>query len=122
MSLTLPIFNRNEGARARAEAQVEQLIRQQEALRQQVALEIQNALAQQKQARDNYKVIKEEVLPTLNEGRQLAEKAFQRGGSSYLLVLQLNSQYLTARARELELMRDQRRAQAQIERSVGYQP
>ena len=62
----------------------------------------------------------DELLPTLKTVVELTRKNYLDGGTSYFLVLQTTSQFLDARARELRLSADLRRAVAELERSVGY--
>ena len=48
-----------------------------------------------------------------------AERSFQEGDVSYLFVLENSRRLIEARLRERELVADQQRARARIERAVG---
>lgn len=117
--LRVPLLNRNEGGRLRAHAQIEQNIKLYEARRQTAVRDILAARIQVKQAKDNLRAIRAKVIPALKEARGLAEKAYQGGGASYFLVLQTVSDYLAARAQELQLIQAAEIAFAELERSVG---
>ena len=119
IALRLPIFDRNQGGIVRADAEVDQAELTYEELRQRTATEIRNAHAQLQQASDNLAIVQRDVLPSLEQAIQLAEKAFASGGTSYLLYWQTAAQLIEAQARELDLIRDQRVAIAELERSVG---
>jgi len=117
--LDVPIFNRNEGGIARAESEVEQALRRRLAVHDQIVLEVTNAQTQLEQASQSLDVLEQQVLPVMQDAVELAERAFEGGDTSYLLVLEATNRFLGARAMELEQLAAYRRAWAELERSVG---
>lgn len=119
LRFTIPIFNRNQGGIAIAEAQLGGMARRYVAVRDQVALDVRTAHTQLEQAQQNLELVRDEILPALQQAQVLARKNYENGGAPYFLVLQTTSQYLDARMRELQLEADMRRAVAGLERGVG---
>lgn len=120
LRMTLPLFNGNRGQRAIAEAEQERAARQVVTLRDQIALDVKGSYAQASQAFDNLTITRDELLPELTRTVELAQRNYVGGGSDYFLVLQTTSQYLDARATELQLAANLRRAVAELERGVGH--
>lgn len=119
LQLELPLFNQNQGQRARAEADYDRLAWAFVATRQRVALEIRNAHSRLEAARQALALLRAEVLPDLDTATKQAEKAFEGGEASYLMVLETARQQLDAHTREVELEAEIRRAAAELDRSVG---
>ncbi|MDA1016413.1 MAG: TolC family protein [Planctomycetota bacterium] len=119
LRMSLPIFNRNQGGIAIAEAQWRRAARQYVTVRDRVALEVRTAHIQLEQATRNLKFLREKILPVLQQAEQLARRNYENGGATYFLVLQTTGQYVDSRIRELQLLADVRRATAELERSVG---
>ena len=120
LRFSIPIFNRNQGGIAIADAQWEQAVRQYVTVRDQVTLDVRNAHTQLVQASENLNAVRSEILPTLREAEELARRNYENGGTPYFLVLQTTGQYLDARLRESQLAADLRRAIAELDRSVGH--
>jgi cobalt-zinc-cadmium efflux system outer membrane protein len=118
-SFELPIFNRNQGFIARADAEVEVASRQYVALKQRVALEVAEAREQLVQALAALKTVREQVLPPLQRAVALAEDQYKKGDVAYLFVLEQNRGLIDAQLRIVDSEAAIRRAQAQLERSVG---
>jgi cobalt-zinc-cadmium efflux system outer membrane protein len=119
LRFSIPIFNRNQGGIAIADAQWQRAARQYVAVRDQVTLEVRTAHTQMEQAQQNLNLVRNEILPALQQAQELARRNYENGGAPYFLVLQTTSQYLDARSRELQLEADLRRAIAELERGVG---
>jgi len=117
---TLPVFNWNQGGIARAEAEVERAVKQQQTLRNQITLEVRRAHAQYLQARSELDVLKTKVRPEVETAIRQTQKAYEEGNTSYLLVLEITRQLLDSYLREAQLYADLRRTWAELERSVGY--
>jgi cobalt-zinc-cadmium efflux system outer membrane protein len=115
----IPIFNRNQGGIARATAELEAAKYNRDQILDQIVQQIRLASIQERQANSNYNVLRSDVLPTLDEAREIATKGFEDGGTSYLLVLQTTSQYLDVKARMLEQEAAVRRARAELELNCG---
>lgn len=120
LRMTLPLWNRNRGKVAIAQAQYEQALRQYTTIRDQITLDVRNAATQAAQAAENLELIQDEILPTLDVAISSAQKAYEAGGADYFLVLQTTSQFIDARARESRLAADYRQAIAELERSIGH--
>ena len=119
LRFTIPVFNRNRGGIAIADAQWQQAARQYVTVRDRVTLEVSTAHTQLEQAQQNLHLLRTEILPTLQLAEGLARRNYENGGAPYFLVLQTTSQYLDSRMRELQLEADVRRALAELERGVG---
>lgn len=118
----LPIFNFNQGAISRAEAEVEQNAWRVIALRQQIATEVTQAHGQLLQARESLARWRAEVSPALERAVQHATEQFTAGEASYLAVLDATRRAIDGRLRLAELEADVRRALAQRDRSAGGAP
>lgn len=120
LRMRLPIFNGNDGGIAIADARVQQELRRYLSLRDQIQLEVRTAKTRFDQATENLAAVRSDLLPALQQAVELAGKNYENGGTPYFLVLQTTSQYLDARMQELDLVAAQRRAAAELDRSVGY--
>lgn len=119
LRFSLPVFNGNRGGRAIAAASYEQAVSRTVTIRDQIAVEVRTAHTAVERADENLRAVREEILPALAEAEELARENYAAGGAPYFLVLQTTSQFLDARARELELEVELRRAVADLERGVG---
>jgi cobalt-zinc-cadmium efflux system outer membrane protein len=119
LRLSIPVFNRNQGAIARAEAEVARLQRQYTRLQDTIVLEVRQAHTRLLQAQQDSRIWREQVLPQADQAVASAEKALEEDGVSLLLVLETTRQLLDARQRALQAAADCHRAVAELERSVG---
>ena len=119
LSIELPIFNRNQGLIARADADVEVATRQYLALKQRVAFEVQESRALLLQAQAGLEKVNQEVLPALRSTVQLADQQYQKGEVAYLFVLEQTRGMIDAQLRLADSEAAVRRGFAQLERSVG---
>jgi cobalt-zinc-cadmium efflux system outer membrane protein len=119
LDASLPLFNRNQGARARAGAELQRASAAYAAIQQQVALELREATAQFDQASESLAAWRSSIVEPLEANVASAERSFGAGETSYLFVLENTRRLTEARVRERELDADQRRAHARIERAVG---
>ena len=115
----LPVFNRNQGGIARADAEVERVSWQYLATRQRIANEVQDAFNQYWQARETLAQWQANILPQAEANVQLSEAAFKNGDQSYLFVLDALRRKTEIQAREVELQAELRRAIVQLDRSIG---
>lgn len=120
LRMRIPIFNGNKGNKAIASAQLRQAVDGTKTVHDRIVLDVRNAHSQAVQARRNLEALRGRVLPTLQEAETLARRNYVGGGTSYFLVLQTTGQFLDARAREIQLEGDLRRAIAELDRSVGH--
>jgi len=119
ISVELPIFHRNNGMIARAEAEVAAASLQYLALKQRVAFEVAEARSQWVQASDALRKLREDLKPTLDRAAALMQEQYTRGEVSYLNVLEQTRPLADLRIREVDGEGAVRRAAAQLERSVG---
>jgi cobalt-zinc-cadmium efflux system outer membrane protein len=117
----IPLFNRNQAGRARAQAGIERAAWQYLAARQRVLLEVREATFQYAQSGEALGILRARILPTLQANVQRAERAFDLGEASYAAVLEAGRRGIEARFREAELAARLERAAAQLERSLGGQ-
>lgn len=115
----LPVFNRNQGGIGRADAEVQRAAWQFLVTRQRIALDVAEAFNQRKQALETLKIWQQQTIPAATENLRLAERAFQTGDQSFLVVLEADRRLVDIRMREAELKADARRAEIQLERAVG---
>ncbi len=119
IDLGLPVLNRNQGGRARAQAQLRQASAAYAAIQQRVGHEIREAAALFDQAQTSIAAWRETIVGPLQANVAGAERSFQEGDVSYLFVLESAKRLTEARLRERDLVADQQRARARIERAVG---
>lgn len=117
--VTLPIFNHNEGAIARAEAEWEKLCRQQQTIHNQIVLEVRQAHLRYAQAKAELEVLDRETRPEVTAAIQRASAAYRDGDVGYIVVLQTTRQLIDTELRQEQLHAELRRAWAELERSVG---
>ena len=119
LDASLPIFNRNQGGRARASAELQRASAAYAAIQQQVALELREATALFDQARESLATWRDRIVLPLEANVADANRSFTEGDTSYLFVLEHTRRLTDARIRERELAADEHRARARIERAVG---
>lgn len=119
LRVTIPIFNQGQDGIARAEAQLEQAMRQRVTVHNQIILDVRRALTQYQQARAELEVLEQKVRPEVEAAIRRAERAYREGGAPYFLVLETTRQLLDSHLRAAQLNADRRRAWAELERSVG---
>ncbi len=119
ISAELPIFHRNQGLIARADADVEVQMRLYLALKQRVAFEVQEARQLLLQAQAGLSRLNAEVLPALRKTASLAQQQYEKGEVAYLFVLEQTRGLVDAELRLADSEAVVRRSLAQLERSVG---
>jgi outer membrane protein, heavy metal efflux system len=115
----LPIFNRNQGGIARAHAEYLSALHARDTIRDQIVMEVRTAFDQFHQADQNYTIVRDKVMPAIQDAVGISKKGFADGGTDYLLVLQTTTQYLDGKQRMLTQIAAMRRAYADLERAVG---
>ncbi|MCI0461463.1 MAG: TolC family protein [Gemmataceae bacterium] len=117
--VTLPVFNRNQGNIARAEAELERAERQRQTVRNQIVLDVYQAHYRYAQAGAELEVLDARVLPEVKDAIRRTELAYREGNTPYVVVLETTRQLLDSRLRWHQLQAELRRAWAELERSVG---
>jgi cobalt-zinc-cadmium efflux system outer membrane protein len=119
VDLAIPIFDRGQGAAARAAAELERARLERDALRDRAGLEVVIARLRFVAARDEEERLRSELLPELEESSRRAERAYELGGASLLVVLEAATRVVKIRVRAAEAEAALGRARAELERSVG---
>ncbi len=119
LRMTVPIFNRNQGGIARAEAELDQLTRRRLTVHNQIIQDVRTAFARYHQSRAELELLLRKTRPEVEAAIRRAEAAFEKGNATYLIVLETNRQLIDTLAREAQLFAELRRAWAELERSVG---
>ena len=119
LRMSLPIFNQNQGAKARAAAEVERLQREYSRLQDTISREVRQAYTRLEQAQAIRTLWREQLLPAAAEATEIARNALAQDGVTPLLVLETSRQLLTAQQQELLAAMDVRLALAELERCVG---
>lgn len=114
----LPIFNQNQGGRARAETELEQASWSYITVLQQIGADVRSAYARFAQAEEALSRWPDEVLEPAENSMRLANRAHELG-ASHLVLLEATRRLVEARARQVDLEADLRRAWAELARSVG---
>ncbi len=117
--MTLPLFHQNQGAIARAQAELEQAARRRQSVHQQIVWDVRTAHERLAQAQAELAVLQNDVQPRVEEAIAKAEAAYRAGNTPYVVVLENTRQLIETRLREAQLRTDARRAWAELERSVG---
>lgn len=118
--LEIPLFNRNEGGRARARSEMERAAQNYIAVRQRISLEVKEASARLTAAREALSLLRERIVPAATEAAARAQKAYAVGEESYLFALEAERSLLDARLREVEAASDLRRADAELRYGLGF--
>ncbi len=114
-----PVFDWNQGGRGRAAAEVERAARQYTAVRQRITLEVKESLQRYEEARESAARWQKEILPRLAEAAAITEQALAAGDVSYLALLAGRRALADGQLQAAEAEAAVRRAQAELERSVG---
>jgi cobalt-zinc-cadmium efflux system outer membrane protein len=115
----LPIFNRNQGGRLRAETELQRASAAYVAIQQQVGLDVREAVTLLDQAQESRTAWRTTLVTPLEANLADAEDAYRAGDNSFLFVLENSRRLIEARLRERELAADETRALARIERATG---
>lgn len=118
-SLPWPLFNRNEGNIAEAEAQIEKARDQRIATKAQLGNALAIAYEEMTGARTNIKAYRENVLPPVEEAYKLTNEGYENGRLGYLEVLDAQRTLFDARQQQLESLIQYHKAVAEIEGITG---
>lgn len=111
-------FNQNNAARALADANVENALRQLNAAREKAASEVRSARARMDEARTVSRGW-ETALPALRTALDRAEKSVALGEANQLIALDAARRLADARAKSAESEARLREARAQLEHAIG---
>ncbi|MCA8976995.1 MAG: TolC family protein [Planctomycetes bacterium] len=119
LQLELPLFDLGDGRSAKARAEVEQTVRQLWAVRHRVRAEVAEAIANARQAIADSRRCRAIITPAVRQARDGARRAYESGNTSLLPLLLREVRLGEARSLEAQAAREERRALAELERSVG---
>lgn len=119
VDVAIPLFNQNQGNRARAVAELERAARRYAAARDLIALEVRVSRAALVSAQEARDALDAKVRPAMAEALAAARKAFDAGETSSGPVLELEARSARVELRRAEVEAERRRALANVERNVG---
>lgn len=119
LDVGIPIFDRNQGGILRGHAGLQRASAAYLAAQRQVALDVREAGAQLAQARQSRAIWARDILTPLETNVADATDSFAAGENSYLFVLENTRRLIDARLRAREILADEERAQARLERAIG---
>ena len=117
--VTIPIFNRNQGGIARAEAELDQLVRRRLTVQNQIITDVRLAHIRYRTGRAELDILRSKLRPEVENAVRITRVSQEKGNVPFLLVLETNRQLLDTFGREAQLHADLRRAWAELERAVG---
>jgi cobalt-zinc-cadmium efflux system outer membrane protein len=119
IALPIPIFDQNQGAIGRAEAEARHAAFAHIELQRRIAGEVLEARAREASAAAALDRYRTELLPAAERALERAVGAYEAGDQSYQAVLDATLRLETARVSEAELDAELRRARADLDRAVG---
>lgn len=121
VGLTVPLMpgDRNRGLVAEAQANVELVDAEQAATRVQIEAQLFAFYEGLKHGLHSAEILRDEVLPRLQEAAAQTRKGYEAGRYSYYELQQLQSELLSTRAGLVETAIDARRQMIEIERLTG---
>jgi cobalt-zinc-cadmium efflux system outer membrane protein len=119
VSLDLPIFDQNQAGIARAEFELAQLVKLQEAAHLAIAQDVRTAIDTTRTAAGNHDLYERELLPLAEENLALARESYSVGRSTFIVLLEVQRTLLEIRKQAIESSIESASATASLERVVG---
>ena len=119
LQMELPLFNKNQGLIARADAEVTQAAWRYATLRDRVELDVRESLARWEQASAAAHQLQTQVQPAIEQSIQQSVTIYNNGDASYLNVLESTRLRFDVILRKLDADAAMARALAELERAVG---
>jgi cobalt-zinc-cadmium efflux system outer membrane protein len=119
VSIPLPLWDRNDGAVARAQAERSRLRYETEALRRNLQREADTARRQMAIALSEVEAIDARLLPMADEALALARQGYNAGGFSYLDVLEAQRILVNARLQRISALHAYHTARVALARLTG---
>ncbi len=120
--MPLPLWNRQQGRIAAAEAELRRSRRSRDALVLRIEEEIRAAEARVRTLRSSVDVYAKDILPEATRSQELFERGYRQGLVGIAELFQAQRQYNEARALYLELLGDLRQAAIALEAAAGTSP
>jgi cobalt-zinc-cadmium efflux system outer membrane protein len=115
----LPIFNRNQGAVSRAEAELDRASRRYAALRAQIAIDVRTAAIRVRQAQAAFDAWRNDIVPSLEVEQRQAESAYNAGEAPLFTLLDIGRRLVDGRMRQLDAEATLQKALVNLDRSLG---
>lgn len=122
LSLSLPVFDRNQGGAAEARAALEQASAELTGERTRVLAEAKATVARLDAARDEALALQKDILPTAEQALRETERGYQRGLFSLLDVLSAQQSLFGLRRDFLETAAHARELRADLDALLGREP
>ncbi len=122
LHLELPFLNQNNGKVARAQAELTQAARQYLAVKHRIAREVLEAHTNYLAAQKSMEILEVDIMPAASTAATNAAEAYSIGDISYLELLDFRRQLLQSQLREAEAKAELRRAEVNLEHSIGFKP
>jgi len=119
LEIGVPLFDRNQGGRARAAAELQRASAAYVVAQQRVSLELREASAEHEQATRSHTTWRTTIVAPLEQNVTDAGRSFEEGETSYLYVLDHTRRLLEAQWRQSEIEAEVWRARARVEHAVG---
>jgi outer membrane protein, heavy metal efflux system len=119
LNLTLPILNQNQGARARAEASSNVLVRRHLALQDRIQLEVREALTRREHALRELEIVRKRILPALESVANHARQSLAAGDVSPGVLLESERSLADGQVLLAEAVAEVHRSEAELLRAVG---
>ncbi len=122
VTVPIPLWNRQQGRIAVAEAELRRSRRSRDALVLRIAEEVRAAEARVRTLRSSVDAYAEEILPEATRSQGLFERGYRQGLVGIAELLQAQRQYNESRALYFELLGDLRQATIDLEAATGTNP
>ena len=122
LTIPIPLWNRQQGRIAAAEAELRRSRRSRQALALRIEEEIGAAGARVRTLRSSVDAYAEQILPEATRSQELFERGYRQGLVGIAELLQAQRQYNESRALYLELLGDLRQAAIALEAATGSSP
>lgn len=119
VSVPLPIWNRNSGAIAAAQANKRRAELQVSARERELAREIAYLFSQSDAARNEVQAYAERIIPSSEQAVSQSLHAYRQGGLSYIEVLDAQTSLAEARMRQISALLTYHRSEAKLARRMG---
>jgi cobalt-zinc-cadmium efflux system outer membrane protein len=119
LQMELPIFNQNNGGRAKAEVAVEMAAKNYLLVQQRIVMDVRQAQNDFLSAKEELELLRDEIVPIAETAGQNATKSYEEGELSYLELLTFKRSLLDARLRMTAVDAELWKSSANLQFAVG---
>jgi cobalt-zinc-cadmium efflux system outer membrane protein len=119
VGVTIPLFDRGQGGKARAAAELDQAAHRYASVRNEIAARVREAYARLSEAREASESWRKGVVRLRSDTLHDTRRAREAGEVSHLAVLGARRDYVEALLQEAHASAELRRAEARLENAVG---